>query len=382
MGDKYVLAREKNSFITYFFMALCGFIFSGLLIYIMNGSVMYVTLGIILLILSFYYSIIMIGCLTGKPIILIDDQDISFRANLYSIKERLQLKDIKNCEYEDVPQGEVTVPAVILYLNDNSKRQIKCSGADDNKVASFVEVINGFLRGDDMTNEQFIRSKNSVHSNISQVLKKTSVDNNIKEVSTANDTESFGSSGTAFFGWIVLQIIAFAIAMIHLSVYTEVLFKSNSMGLFYGITVSIFVFLLLTELNYQILYGFGWHSISKGAEIDSYSQGSYKFPIFISNTSKYLTRRDEISSRAKNLQLVYTISRIVIGSLIGGGIAQLAIFLRKINTGTDMIFIAIAAGAVLLVFFLICYGDIFAYIFKLHIIQVENLRPHFDDKEE
>ncbi|WP_125565153.1 hypothetical protein [Companilactobacillus insicii] len=383
MGHSYALARERDSFLTYFFTTLCGLVFSLLILFFMNDSMFFVIFGVVILILALFSLNITIGCLTERPIVLIDDQSISFRANLFTVKEKLQLNDIKHCECEYSLQGNIEVPNLVLYLRNGSKKYIKCNGADDKKVESFAELINDLLRGDNNFNEMFIRKQNSTHSNITQVLKKN---NNKKAPSSVNikDEESspFGSSGTAFFGWIVLQVIAIVIALIHFNIYSKLVFKGNFMGMFYTVTISIFVLLLLNEFNYQILYGFGWHSTSKGAEIEDYSQGTFNLPIFISNSSEYLERRNTISKRAKNLQIVYVISKIVVGSLIAGGTAQLAFLLNVNNAGRTVVTSVVGIGAIIWVLFLLGYGYLFADIFKLHIIQVENLRPHFDDKEE
>ncbi|GEO65184.1 hypothetical protein [Companilactobacillus nantensis] len=385
MEHRHALTRERDSVMMYFFETLIGFIFSLFILIFMHDSTFYLIFGIILLILSFFSLNITIGCLTKRPIVLIDNQRISFRANFFTIKESLPLNDIKYCECEYFIQDNIEFPNLVLYLRDDTKRHIKCNGADDRKVENFAALINNLLRGNNDANELFLREQNATHSNITQVLKKDNHESNKVIVSAdikRDETYSLGSSGTAFFGWIVLQGVSFVIAMVHFIIYTEVLFKSNFMKMFYATTISIFVLLLLNEFNYKILYALGWHSTSKGAEIDGYDQGNIHLPIFISNSSEYINRRYIISLRAKNLQIVYVMSKIIIGSLIAGGIAQLAVILNKNSVGETVMILTITAGVMIWVLFLSGYGDLFAYIFKLHIIQVENLRPHFDDKEE
>lgn len=335
-----------------FFIILWEIIFGGFLIWVSalmyesSDQIEYDLLSLIIFLFGVFSIITAILQIFRREVLVIDSYGVRVIPNYFKSSVVLPWNEILHVEL----MRKSNVKIMVFSLKNGRKIQISFAGISSRKTKESIELMNSF-----MNNE-------SGGEDVSKIY--------IDKATTS----SFG----VLLLWLLFQTIAVLLTWLHMLIYSEVIFKGNILSPFFTTSVMTAVFLIVTDLNYWVLFKLGWHSTENGIQLRG-SKWSIQLPAFIQNTSDYLNIRSSVSSRAKSLQKIYVITRIILLSFSVGVSAEAAIYMMNFNLNSYFSTVLIIAVVIFLIFIFSMYKQFFAKIFKLKIIQSENSHPHFDD---
>ncbi|MDR0297575.1 MAG: hypothetical protein LBI11_02865 [Streptococcaceae bacterium] len=130
----------------------------------------------------------------------------------------------------------------------------------------------------------------------------------------------------------------------------------------------------LTELGYFIAYKKGFHSTAEG-----HTYRGVSFPRFISNSADYLKKREDLTVYAKRMRLVFAFS---CAFFLGVYFIVFASLLTQMNPAAApfLLFTLLMASLVGGEIIWWGYKRVFARVFGLKIVWLENKRPFFERK--
>lgn len=335
-----------------FLIILWEIIFGGLLIwasalmYESSDQIEYDLLSLLIFLFGVFAIITAILQIFRREVLVMDNYGVRVIPNYFKSSVVLPWKEVLHIEL----MRKYNVKIMVFYLKNGRKIQISFAGISSLKTKESIELMNKFMNNkpDD------------------------------EDISKIDIESAMTSSPGVLLLWILFQIIAVLLTWLHMLIYSEVIFRGNILSPFFTTGIMTAVFLIVTDFNYWILFKLGWHSTENGIKFSG-PKGSIQLPAFIQNTTDYLNMRNSVSSRAKSLQKIYVVTRVIILSLSVGVSAEIVIYLMNFNLNCYFSTILIIAVVIFLIFIFNMYKQFFAKIFKLKIIQSENSHPHFDD---